>query len=247
MKQGYWTVVKRMVSKADVVLEILDARFPNLTRIKRLENLAGKKLILVLNKADIVPEHILEKIKHEYRKRNYILISSKNSKGIHDLLMLIKKSGKGRIKVVVIGYPNTGKSTLINRLSEKGRVGTSSESGFTRGVQFISGKRGIMLIDTPGIIPFEDRDEIRLGLVSGISPSKLKDPDLVAAKLIDIFKKNNPKILEKQYNIKMQDDPYEILSEIGKNRRMLLKKGTIDDRRAAITLLEDWHKGKIML
>jgi ribosome biogenesis GTPase A len=150
-------------------------------------------------------------------------------------------------KVAVIGYPNTGKSTLINKLSSWGKAGTSSESGFTHGKQLIFGRGGIMLMDTPGIVPYEGRDEVRLGLVSGISPSKLENPDLVATTLIDIFKKNNSLEFEKYYGVDMSLDSYSILLEIGKKRHMLLKKGEIDERRAAVSILEDWHNGKIKL
>jgi len=243
MKQGFWIIVKKIVKDADIVLEVLDARFPNITRIARLEKMAKGKLILVINKADLVSKKTLDKIKIEFKNSKYVLVSSKNSKNIVELIKLIKNKGK----VAIIGYPNTGKSTLINKLSSGGKARTSSESGFTKGKQLIAGKAGIMLIDTPGIVPFEDRDEIRLGLVSGISPSKLENPDLVADKLIYLFKKNNSLEFGKYYGVDMSLDSYSILLEIGKKRHMLLKKGEIDERRAAVSVLGDWHKGKIKL
>ena len=243
MKQGFWIMAKKIVRDADIVLEVLDARFPHITRITRLEKMAKGKLILVINKADIVSKKTLDKIKAEFKNSKYVLVSSKNSRNMGELIKLIKNKGK----VAVIGYPNTGKSTLINKLSLGGKAKTSSESGYTKGKQLIAGKEGIMLMDTPGIVPFEDRDVVRLGLVSGISPSKLEDPDLVATKLIYIFKKNNPLEFGKYYGVDMSLDPYKILLEIGKKRHMLLKKGEIDERRAAILVLEDWHKGKIKL
>jgi len=243
MKQGFWVVVKKIVKNSDVVLEVLDARFPNITRITRLEKMAKGKLILVINKADLISKTTRDKVRNEFKNSKYILISSKNPKNIWELIRLIKSKGK----VAVIGYPNTGKSTLINKLSKGGRARTSSESGFTKGKQLIVGKNGIMLMDTPGIVPFEDRDEIRLGLVSGISPAKLENPDLVANKLIHIFKKNNPLEFEEYYGVDMNLDSYSILLEIGKKRHMLLKKGEIDERRSAVSVLEDWHKGKIKL
>ena len=242
MKQGFWIIAKQIVRNADIVLEVLDARFPNITRISRLEKMAKEKLILVINKADLVSKKTLDKIKIEFKNSKYVLVSSKNSKNIREIIKLIKNKGK----VAVIGYPNTGKSTLINKLSSGGKARTSSESGFTKGKQLIAGK-GFMLMDTPGIVPFEDRDEVRLGLVSGISPSKLENPDLVAGKLIYIFKKNDSLEFEKYYGVDMSLDSYSILLEIGKKKHMLLKKGKIDERRAAILVLEDWHKGRIKL
>jgi len=241
MKQGFWIIAKKIVKDADVVLEVLDARFPNITRISRLEKMAKEKLILVINKVDLVSDKTLDKIKTEFKHSKYVLVSSLNSKGVGELIKLLKG------KVAVIGYPNTGKSTLINKLSLGGKAKTSSESGFTKGKQLITGKNGIMLMDTPGIVPFAARDEVRLGLVSGISPSKLENPDLVATKLIYIFKKNNPSLFERYYGVDMSLDSYSILLEIGRKRHMLLKKGEIDERRAAISLLVDWHKGKIII
>ncbi|MAH01634.1 hypothetical protein CMO87_00160 [Candidatus Woesearchaeota archaeon] len=240
MKQGFWIVVKNIVRNADIVLEVLDARFPNITRISRLEKMAKEKLILVVNKVDIVSKKTLDKIKTEFKNSRCVLVSSKNSENISELKKLLKG------KVAVIGYPNTGKSTLINKLSSGGKARTSSESGFTHGKQLIAGK-GFMLMDTPGIVPFADRDEVRLGLVSGISPSKLENPDLVATKLIYIFKKNNPSEFGKYYDVDMTLDSYSILLEVGKKRHMLLKKGEIDERRAAVSVLVEWHNGKIKL
>jgi len=242
-------VVQDIIKKADVVLEVLDARMVELTRNRKLEEYIkkiGRKQILIINKSDIVSKSVIEKIKKDYSRLDYILMSAKNLKSVNELVKLIKsKINKENIKVAVIGYPNTGKSTLINKLSKGGRARTSSESGFTRGLQLIMGKSNLMLFDTPGIVPYGDRNEIRLGLISGISPSKLKDPDLVAYKLIEIFRKNNPAALEKEYGVDLKLDYEEILCEIGKKKGMLLKKGVVDEKRAAVQLLIDWHKGKI--
>ena len=251
MKKGFWIQVKDIIKKVDVILEVLDARMPELTRNRKLENYAKKfnrPVILVINKSDLVTKALINNIKKRYHNLNYAIISSKNSQGINKLIKLIKKKSKNpKIKVAIIGYPNTGKSSLINRLSLGGRTKTSSESGFTRGLQLISGKQNLMLFDTPGVVPFEARDEIRLGIISGISPSKLKDPDLVAYKLIKIFKLNNPDALEKTYQVNMKQIPEKILQELGKKRNMLKQGGIVDERRAAIQLLSDWHKGKIKI
>ena len=251
MKKGFWVVVNDIIRRSDVVLEVLDARMPELTRVKKLEDDAikyGKKLIFVINKIDLVSSSTIKSIIEKYAGLDYIMISSKSPKNINDLIKLIKTKIRAKvIRVAFIGYPNTGKSSLLNTLSKHGRAKSSAESGFTRGIQLIAGKAGLMLIDTPGVVPFEDRDELRLGLVSGISPSKLDDPDLVAYKLIDMFKQSNSNAFKEVYGVDVSLDTDELLIEIAKKMNMFRKGGVADEDRAARQLLSDWHKGKIKL
>ena len=170
------------------------------------------------------------------------------ARGIIDLIGVIKsKLKKEKIKVVIMGYPNTGKSTLINRLSKGARARVSSESGFTKGMQLIAGKANLLLMDTPGVVPYEERDELLLGLMSGISPSKLNDPDIVAYEILNILKKNNPSAIKEAYGLDTELEPEEMLIELGKKNNLLMKGGIADERRAAIKLISDWHKGKIRL
>ncbi len=249
MKQGFWILVKDIIRKADVVLEILDARMPDLTRNKRLEQyaaLSGKRLILVLNKKDIISQTAIKNIEKNYSGQDYVLVSSKGHKGMSRFIGAIKSKAKRDVlKVAFIGYPNTGKSSLINLLSKGGKAKTSLESGLTRGVQLIAGKGGLRLIDTPGVVPYEGREEVLLGLTSAVSPDKLNDPEAVAYELLGIFKKGNPNALEREYGLDTDLDTEELLLEFGKKRGMLLKGGIVDERRAAIKLLTDWHNGKI--
>ena len=251
MKKNFWIVVRELISKADIVLEVLDARMPELTRNIKLEDCASrmkKPWILVVNKADLVSGTTIQNIRNQYRALDCILVSSKMARGIIDLIGVIRsKVKKEKIKVVIIGYPNTGKSTLINRLSKGGRAGVSPESGFTKGMQLIAGKANLLLIDTPGVVPYEDRNEILLGLMSGISPSKLKDPDLVAYEIFDIFKKNNPLAIKEAYGIDTELEADDMLIEFGKKNNLLIKGGLVDEKRAAIKLINDWHSGKIRL
>ena len=226
---------------------------PETTRNKKMEDYAmrfGKPLILVMNKADLISGTAISNMMKYYSGTDYAIVSSTQRKGIGRLIGLIKtRTKKEEVAVAIIGYPNTGKSSLINRLSKGGRARTSPESGFTKGLQLISGRSGFKLFDTPGVVPYEARDEARLGLVSGISPSKLEDPELVAYDVLDIFKRNNPSALESVYGIPVtfESDTEELLIALGKKWNMLQKGSTIDERRAAIHLLNDWHSGKIKL
>jgi len=202
----------------------------------------------VINKKDLVSSDAINGIERNYSERDHVIICSKSHKDMHKLIGAIKsKAKKDVLKVAVIGYPNTGKSSLINILSRGGKAKTGLESGVTRGLQNISGKGGLMLIDTPGVVPYEDREEIMLGLTSAISPDKLSDPEGVAYELLGIFKRNNPAALEREFGLDANLDPHELLAEFGKKRHMLRKGGLIDERRAAIQLLTDWHKGKMRI
>lgn len=251
MKPGFWNVAEEVIRRSDIVLEILDARMPELTRNHRLEGYSkknGKPLILLINKADLVSRTAITNLKDQYQDFDYVFTTIKNNKWIDSLIGMIRaRVRRADIRVAFIGYPNTGKSSLINKLSKGARAKTSSVSGFTKGYQFISGKGDLLLIDTPGVVPFEARDELRLGLVSGISPTKLKDPELVAIELIDIFKQNNPRALEQEYKINPELDAEDFLAEFGKSKNMLRKGGMVDEKRAAIQILIDWHNGKIKL
>ncbi len=251
MKKGFWTVVNDVMKKSDIIIEVLDARMPELTRIEKLEARAknfGRKVILAINKSDIISSSAYKTIDSFYSNEDHILISCKKNNGILNLIKMIKnRIKKEEINVAVIGYPNTGKSSLINKLSKGGRAKTSSESGFTKGKQFITGKKGLRLVDTPGVVPFAERDELRLGLVSGVSPEKLDDPEAVAYELVKIINKNNHKVLSEVYGIDSELTEYETIEAIGAKNNMLRKGGIVDEKRAAIKFLYDWHKGKIKI
>jgi ribosome biogenesis GTPase A len=178
--QGFWRIVRDVIFQSDVLLEVVDARMPNLTRNKKVESLIKRKrkiLIIVVNKSDL----ITREMKNEFSQnlpRNAVFFSCKNRTGIFDLKEMIYESGKkGDIKIGVIGYPNTGKSSVINALSGfKEMAKTSPIPGFTTGVQWIRGKGNFMFFDTPGVIPLDEKDETEQALMSVIDPDKLENP-----------------------------------------------------------------------
>ncbi len=206
-RMKYPQIAKNIIDTSDIILEVIDTRFLEETRNKEIEKeieKQKKKIIYVLNKADLLKTKKLNEIKGTVYP--YAIVSCTKRVGIKNLRNLIKKISKKiekrekreikkdkvvegedkRIKIGVIGYPNAGKSTLINLLSGKSGAGVGSEAGFTRNVQKIRLSEGIVLIDSPGVIPedqYSTTDKKKISeatLFGGKSYTQVKDPDTLA-------------------------------------------------------------------
>ena len=231
-KQKYPILVEKIIESSDIILEVLDARFPKETQNFELEReikKKKKKIIYVLNKSDLIPKINKAKIG---KLNPRIIVSCKSRRGIKELRNKIKELSK-KIKPIeeqivagIIGYPNTGKSSLINLLIGKKSAGTGAEAGFTKGIQKLKLTANIILLDTPGVIPNEEYSEIEVGkiakhvIVGGRSFSQVKDPEMVIANLI----KKYPNILENHYKLKSKADSEKILDELGKKWNYLKKE-----------------------
>ncbi len=231
-----WQRVKKVVRKADVILEVVDARFPEPS--KKLRKIAGKKPVLVIvNKIDLVSK---EK-ERELRKLG-LTVSAKYRKGKRLLLKLLKSYREtfGReIRICVVGRPNVGKSSLINMLKGRKSALTSPEAGFTKGEQWFRIAPGILLIDTPGVIPSRDSEEI-LAIKNEISPSKLRDPVKAALKLFELFP-------EVKKALNLPEDDLKALEEFARRRGRIKQGGELNLEEAARILLILWQRGKINL
>jgi hypothetical protein len=253
---GYRMMVKDVILRADIVLEVIDARFPDETRNSDVERdvaSSKKPLILVLNKCDLVPREILERTKSRLSKMApTVYVSCKNRFGttmlLHKILELSDIKGRD-ILVGVLGYPNTGKSTVINVLAGRHKAGTSPISGYTKGVQLVKAEGShIMLIDTPGVIPIDEKDEYIQGVLCVKDATNLKDPVGVAMKILERFFTVNRTALESFYHVALEGvDSYDALLLIGRTSNFLKKKGEVDETRTAVKVINDWQKGQLLL
>ncbi len=252
---SYQMMVKDVIKKADILLEVIDARFPDETRNSEVERdvaRSKKPLIIVLNKCDLVSKEKLEETKSRLSKiAPTVFMSSKDRFGTTMLRhMILETAGiKGRdILVGSLGYPNTGKSSVINAVAGRHKAGTSSISGYTKGVQLVNAGSRIMLLDTPGVIPFGEKDEYIQGILSVKDATHLKDPIGVAMKMIERFCAENKTALESFYHVTIEgQDSYDALLLIGRESNCLKKKGEVDDTRAAVRIINDWQKGLLMI
>ncbi len=247
---GFWPIVLNVLKNSDVVLLLVDARMPEVTRnseiVEKVGFMRDKRLIFVFNKIDLIGKKDKIKLKQEYP--NSFFISATKKTGIKKLKSTLENMAenwnKPSLRIGLVGYPNIGKSTLINLLAPSARAKVSSVSGTTKKTQWARvGKLRIM--DSPGIIPYGDK-KVQIGLTASKDPHKIRNPDKVAIKIIKFLMRKDAKILSKMYGVS-GEDAYKLFEDIGREKGFLLKGGKIDENRIAIKVIDDWQKGKIKL
>ena len=269
--ESRWDLVKRIISESDLVIEVLDARLVELSRneeVERLINEIGRPVIFAVNKSDLVSKKSLKKQTNQLRdKGEVVFISAKKPKDVKILIYVIKRvfnkygkrkfiemevgdpklkyrETKGNIIVGILGYPNVGKSSIINALAHKKKVRVSKKAGTTHGIHWIKISNEIKLIDSPGVIPLAKEDDIRYGLIG--AKTEIANSEIVAYSVIELFLKENKKKFEDFYDVKIDNlNVDEIFKKIGQKRNYLLRGGIIDENRTSSMIVRDWQQGRL--
>lgn len=247
---GFWPVVLNVLRNSDVVLLIADARIPEITQnseiINKVSKTKTKKLIIIFNKSDLIKQKDIKDLKKEYP--GAFFVSATKRTGTKNLKTTLENMAENwhrpSLRIGIVGYPNVGKSTLLNILVPGAKAKISPMSGTTKKTYwFRSGK--LRIIDSPGVIPSEDK-KVQIGITASKDPHKIKNPEKVAIKIIEFLIKQNKNILERMYKVSGENS-YEIFENIARKRGFLVKGGEIDENRTSIKIIDDWQKGKITL
>lgn len=254
--------LKEQLSLVDAVIEVLDARLPLSSCYEDITRLLGQKpRLILLNKSDLVEKSELNKfIKYIEEKTNCPVIPT-DAKHSKDLNLIIKKAvelsepriqalmAKGLLRraarVMVVGLPNVGKSSIINKLTRSSKTKIGAKAGVTRQQQWVRINPQLELLDTPGIIPMRQEDQERakkLAFVNSISENAYSN-EIVAQDLLDILNESQAKVFREYY--KLPDDKELNIDNISLERNWLLTGGSTDRERTSVYILRDFREGKI--
>jgi len=258
-KAKFPELAERIIQMSDIILEVLDARFITETRNSEFEDEVkklGKKIIYVFNKADLIDS---KKIKREEINslvhRSFVsAITRKGSRELRDKIKItasgIKKPVDKTLKKVtvgIIGYPNTGKSSIINLLVGKPAAGIGADAGFTKGIQKVGLTNKIVLLDSPGVIPSKEYSSSEMftasrhAKVGARSSSQVRSPEIVVSNLM----KEYSTTFDEFYNVSSNGDAEILIEELGRKKGFLKKNNKVNEDKTARLILKDWQEGKI--
>ena len=276
---GHMAKTRRIMASnmklVDAVVEITDARIPYSSRNPEIKKIVGKKPRLVLlNKADSADPAMTDRWIDYYRRNGVRAIATdcRSGKNVNKFYSELKellsddlqkweaKGMTGRpIRIMIVGIPNVGKSSFINRLAGSRLAKVEDRPGVTKGKQWVSLDEGFELLDMPGVLwpKFEDKLVGERLAFTGAVKDQIMDTEFLACRLLEYLKDNYNDLLEARYGITTEDIPecgeetigcvvgYEILERIGRKRGFLVSGGEINTERAANTVLDEYRSGKI--
>lgn len=260
-------LMKENLPLVDVVVEITDARVPASSRNPEMKNLVGgKPRVVVLNKCDMADEALTAEWIEYYRANGVkaIAMDCRSGKGLNKLVPTVKKvmkkelekrAAKGMegkpIRMMIVGIPNVGKSSFINRVAGGKRAKVEDRPGVTRGKQWVTLEKGIDLLDMPGVLwpKFDDKTVGEHLAFTGAIKDDILDTELLAMRLADLLNREYHSLLCERYRLTDEEtagiEPYDLFSLIGAKRGMKISGGEVDTERAAAMLLDEFRGGKI--
>ena len=260
-------LIKESLPLVDAVTELLDARIPLASRNPELDELTGKKQrIVLLNKCDMADGKTTQEWIEYFKShgQNALAVDCRSGKGLsayHPLVHRVladkikqneEKGMPGKaLRVMVVGIPNTGKSSFINRMAGKSRAKVADKPGVTRHNQWFAIGNGIELLDTPGVLwPKFDDPKVgdKLAFIGSVK-DEVTDSETMACRLLDVLKSDYIDLLCERYKLDRDAvasaQSYEVLEFIAKKRGMLLRGGEFDYERASVMLLDEYRAGKL--
>jgi ribosome biogenesis GTPase A len=258
-------LIKESLPLVDAVCEIVDARLPESSRNPEIDVIVGNKpRIILLNKCDLADDEATAGRIRDFASQGItaLPVDCRSGKGLQKFQSSVREvlrdkiqanidrgMGGKTLRVMVVGIPNTGKSSFINRMAGKNRAKVADKPGVTRGNQWFSIGQGIELLDTPGVLwpKFEDPEVgFKLSFIGSVK-DEILDIQEIAVRLLRFMQERYPANLAERYKIEDFEnlEPYELLELIAKKRGFLLRGGEYDTERCAVMLLDEFREGRL--
>lgn len=259
--------IKEQLKIVDVVVELLDARIPMSSQNPAIPELIGAKPhIVALNKADLADPQITKAWQSYFSSQGIstILLNAVSGMGMKELSQEVeklmapeaakraqKKMLPRSARVMIVGIPNVGKSSLLNRLCGKNRVETANRPGVTRAQKWIKTQGGFDLLDTPGILPprLEDQEMARKLALTGGVKDDIYDMDLAVREFLEILRKSKPQAISERYKLPVEEvetfNTEELLERIGRSRGLLIPGNRVDLEKTGRVVIQEYRNGKL--
>lgn len=268
---GHMAKTRRMIKEnlnlVDGVVEILDARIPYSSRNPEMDNLVkGKPRMILLNKSDLADPNVTNQWIDYYKKLGFsavLPIDCKSGKGVKSFLptlksqvlneLIARRNNKGMVgvplKIMIVGIPNVGKSSFINKMAGGKRAKVEDRPGVTRTKQWVKFGDDVELLDMPGVLwpKFEDQTVAHKLAFTGAVKDDVIDIETLSMMLLENLSKNYPKTLIERYklDISPEDNGISLLEKVGRKRGMLISGGEVNIERASIMVMDEFRGGKL--